>query len=248
MSLFQGSIPREDIRSILDTATVLVEECRVFLEGSTVKIRGTDVGGVALVIINIDKEAFNNAEIGDGDVCWDFSEMTEMIKTADSEADIDLKIQDSNLLIDFLDLHFSLSLIDPDSLKRDQEKPDIDLDAEIVLDSSVLKRGIDAADLVGDHVEFGIDEEKSAFYMKAKGESNEVILKREKQDLVTLTATSVSSTYSVEYLKDICKAIPEDTDVGIHLGDDLPAEISYTVVDGNVTVTYFIAPRLEPDS
>lgn len=248
MTLFKGTIAAEDIRSILNAATVLVEECVVFLNTDEVKIRGTDPGGVALVIIEISEAAFQDVEIESGNVCWDFSEMVDMIKMADTDTSIDLEIQDHELVINFIDLHFTLTLIDPDTIKKDSEKPNINLDAEIVLESSALKRGVNAADLVADHVEFGIDDNDSAFYMEAKGDSNKVVLKRKKKDLVTLTAEPVSSTYSVAYLKDICGAIPDDTEVTISLGEDFPAEISFAMSDSNADVTYFIAPRLQPNS
>lgn len=248
MTLFEGTIIGEDVRSILSAATVLVDECRVFLEDNKIRIRGSDPGGVAIVIIEISEAAFNDAEIGNGNVCWDFSEMSDMISMAGTSTNIELQIENHDLIIDFIDLHFTLNLIDSDILKKDTEKPEIDLDAEVVLNSSAFKRGIQAADLVADHVEFGIDDEDSTFYMEAKGDINEVILKRKKKDLVTLTAESVSSTFSVDYLKDICDAIPDDIEVAITLGEDFPAEISFSIIDGNSDVTYFIAPRLQPDS
>lgn len=247
MTLFKGTIIGENVHSILSAATVLVDECHVFLEDNKVRIRGTDPGGVAIVIIEISEEAFNDAEIGNGNVCWDFSEMSDMIKMADASTDIELQIENHDLILDFIDLHFTLKLINTDTLKKDTEKPEMDLDAEIVLDSSAFKRGIQAADLVADHIEFGIDDNESAFYMEAKGDVNEVILKRKKQDLVTLTTEAVSSTFSVDYLKDICGAIPNDVEVAITLGEDYPAEISYSIIDGNSNVTYFIAPRIQPD-
>lgn len=249
MTTFKGTVSGEDIRSILTAATVLVEECRVFFQEDKVKIRGTDPGGVALVIIEISEDAFDDVTVKEeDDVCWDFSEMTDMIRMADKDTDIDLEIDNNKLIIDFIDLHFTLSLIDPDALKNDTKKPDMDLAAEIILESSVFKRGVNAAGLVAEHVEFGIDDDESAFYMEAKGDVNEVILRRKKRDLVTLSADPASSTYSVHYLNRICAAIPDNTEVEIALGNDLPAEISYKIAGGKATVTYFIAPRLQPNT
>lgn len=247
MTEFKGSIDGEYIKSILDAITVLVEECRVVFEDDNVRIRGTDPADVALVLIEISEEAFDDPTITEGDVCWNFSEMADMVGTVGKENKVNLELGEHNLNLDILDLNFTLSLIDPDSLDRDRTKPDLDLPAEIVLDSSALKRGVKAADLVADHVEFGIDEDESAFYMEAKGDSNEVILTRKKRDLVTLTLESVGSTYSVDYLKKICDALPDDTEVQIRLGDDYPAELSFKLADENATVTYFLSPRIQPD-
>lgn len=248
MTGFEGTINNGEIRSILKSATVLVDECRVFFEDDEMRIRGTDPSGVGLVLIEVSDEAFDDTVFNPGEACFDLNEMMDMIKTVGTGEDVELVLEDRAMSIDTLDLSFTLSLIDPDTLKRDHNKPDLDLPAEVVFDASAFQRGIDAADLVADHVEFGIDEENSAFYMEAKGDVNRVILRKEKQDLVTLTTESVSSTYSIEYLKDICSAFPEDHNVTISLGEDYPVEISFDVIDDKATVTYFISPRLQPNT
>lgn len=248
MSVFKGSIEKNHLNSIIDAATVLVEECRVFFKKDGITVRGTDPAGVGLVVIEIDEAAFDDVTNNGGDVCWDFSEMGEMIDTVGSNEDVTLDIDLSGVDIDILDLDYNLRLIDPEALEKDQEKPDLDLPAEVVFGSSVFKRGVKASDLVANHVEFGIDEDSSAFYMEAKGDTNKVILERKKRDLVTLSTDSVSSTYSIKYLKELSTAIPDDTELKINFGDAFPTEISFDLVDENATVTYFIAPRLKGDS
>lgn len=247
MIFFEGTINNGDIQSILKSATVVVHECRMMFEESTVTIRGTDPAGVGLVLIEISEEAFSDITINSGEACLDISEMTDMIGTVGTGEDVDLKIVDHELNIDTLDLSFTLSQINPDSLEQDHEKPDLELPAEVVLDSSAFQRGIDAADLVADHVEFGISEDDSSFYMEAKGDVNRVILQKKKHDLVTLTTEPVNSTYSIGYLKDICTAIPDDNELSINLGNDYPTEISFNILEDNATVTYFVSPRLQPE-
>lgn len=247
MTVFKGEVKCENLQSVLDAVTVLVEECRVFFEDDSVRIRGTDKANVSMVLVEISESAFDNAEIGSEDTSWNFSKMADMVNTGGKDADVELEVAGSNLLIDILDLSFTLSLIDPDHLDNDQEKPVFDLPAEIVLDSSVFERGVHAADLVSDHVEFGIDEEESAFYMEAKGDVNEVILKKSKRDLSTLTLEGVSSTFSVNSLKEFTKAIPSETQINIEIGNEFPADISFEIMDGDATVTYFISPRIGPD-
>lgn len=247
MTVFEGTINNGDIQSILKSATVLVDVCRVAFEESKVTLRGTDPAGVGLVLIEISEDAFSGTTIEPGQACLDISEMADMVGTASDGEDVNLEVVDSELNINVLDLSFTLSQIHPDSLEQDHEKPDLELPAEVVLDSSAFQRGVGAADLVADHVELGISDENSSFYMEAKGDVNQVILQKKKHDLATLTAEPVSSTLPIEYLKDICSAIPDDKELSINLGDDYPAEISLNIIN-NATVTYFISPRLQPDT
>lgn len=248
MTYLEGTIRNGDLKTVLNAVTVLVEEARVFLENGEVVIRGTDPAGVGIVQITISEAAFENPEIRQASMCLDFTELTEMVDTADADADVHIQVHEHDMEIDILDLDFSLSLIEPESLYNDKAIPDLNLPAEVVVSSSAFKRGIQAGNLVADHIEFGISETDPAFFMRARGDSNEVVMEKKEDDLGALTADSVSSTYSLDYLTDIRGSIPTDTNIGINLGDDHPAKISFDLVDGNATVTYFLAPRLEPDS
>jgi len=247
MTEFDATINREDLRSILNSVTVIVEECRVLLDDDRVRIRGTDPAGVALVVVEVSEDVFSSSEIGDGSVYWDFDEMADMVETGEKAEEVHLKLQETDLDIELVDLSFTLSLLDPESLKRDQEKPELDLEGEVVLDGAPFKRGVEAADLVADHVEFGIDDEESSFYMMAKGDTNEVIMEKKKKDLETMSMDPVSSTYSVEYMKDVCDSIPDDGKINIGIDQDFPTEISFDIVGGDASVTYFISPRIGDD-
>lgn len=248
MTCFEGTIRNEDLKTILNAVTVLVQEARVFLDNGEVLIRGTDPAGVGRVQITISEDAFENPEIRQASMCLDFIELTDMVNTADANADVHIQAHERDMKIDVLDLDFSLTLIDPEALDRDQAIPDLDLPAEVVISSSAFKRGIQAGNLVADHIEFGISETDRAFYLRARGDTNEVVMEKKEEDLGALTPDSVSSAYSLDYLTEIRGAIPTDTNIRINLGDDHPAEMSFDLVDGNATVTYFLAPRLEPDS
>jgi proliferating cell nuclear antigen len=248
MTDLEGTIRNGDLKTILNAVTVLVDEARVFLENDEVIIRGTDPAGVCIVQITISEDALENPEIRQASMCLDFTELTDMVNTADADADVHIQVHEHDMEIDVLDLDFSLTLIDSEALDSDQAIPNLDLPAEVVISSSAFKRGIKAGNLVAEHIEFGINETDPAFYMRAKGDSNEVVMEKREEDLGALTAGSVSSTYSLDYLTEIRGSIPTDTNIGINLGDDHPVEISFDLVDGNATVTYFLAPRLEPDS
>jgi len=247
MTEFNTTVDWQDLRSILNSVTVLVDECRLIADDDVVRIRGTDPAGVGLVEIEIPETAFEDAELGDTNVCLDFAELTDMVSIATDADSVDLELDFPSLEINVLDLSFSLALIDPEKLKKDHQKPDFDLEGEIVINSTAFKRGVDAADLVADEVEFQIDTDDSAFCMRAIGDTNQVVMKRKKQDLFTLTMDEMKSKYSVPYLKDISKAIPEDSEVTLEFAEDFPAEISFDILDGDATVTYFISPRIGAD-
>jgi len=248
MTYLEGTIRNGELKKILNAVTVLIEEARVFLENDEVLIRGTDPAGVGIVQITISEDAFENPEIRQASRCLDFTELTDMVNTADADADVRIQVHEHDIEIDVLDLDFSLTLIDAEALDSDQAIPDLELPAKVVISSSAFKRGIKAGNLVAEHIEFGISETDPAFYMRARGNNNEVVMEKKEEDLGALTTDSVSSTYSLDYLTEICGSIPTDTNIRINLGDDHPTEISFDLVNGNAMATYFLAPRLNPDS
>lgn len=247
MSSFEGTISGENLQSILDVATVFVERCRVFITDDEIRIRGTDPADNCLVVIDVSNEAFESVSFDERDVCWDFTQMADMVNTADRDSKVSLELLDHNIEISVLDLNFTLTLENPDYLKRDREKPELKLDGEVVMESAAFKRGINAANLVANHVEFGIDSNRSLFYMQALGDVNEVIMRRSKRDLQTLTSEEMTSEYSLDYLNPISNAIPKDSEVQLNFDEDYPAEISFKIVDGSAEVTYFVAPKVDPN-
>lgn len=248
MTYFKGTIQNGELKTILNAVTVLVEDARAFFGDNEVVIRGTDPAGVGIVQITVSEDAFENPEINQGSVCLDFTELTDMVDTADADADVRIQVHEHDVGIDVLDLDFSLSLIRPEALDNDQSIPDLDLPAEVVISSSAFKRGIEAGDLVANYIEFGFSGTDPAFYMRARGDSNEVVMEKSEEDLDALTVGSVSSTYSLDYLTEIHGSIPADTNIRIKLGDDHPAKMLFDLVEEDATVTYFLSPRIEPNS
>lgn len=246
MTGFHGSIEGGQLRNILETITVLLDRGQIGFEKDKVTIRGGDASGTALVEIELESRAFSDVSIGERNVYTDFSEMERMVHIGGKEEKVKLQLEEHSIELQIGDITFTLALVDPGTVDRDVSKPDLDLTSEVVLNSDSFEKGIEASQLVADHVAFGVSEEHSAFYMKSKGDVNKVVFTKKKQDLTTITLDEAESTYSVELLSKICKAVPSDEEIHIRFGNDFPAEIGFELADGACSVTYFISPRLGP--
>jgi proliferating cell nuclear antigen len=144
-------------------------------------------------------------------------------------------------------LAYTLALIDPDSIRQEPDIPDLDLSAEIVLEGAQLDRGIKAADMVSDHVRLRVDAADEAFHIEAEGDTDDVDFELDAEDLIALTAGSADSLFSLDYLKDMNKAIPKDAEVTIELGEEFPVKIHYAVAEGQGNITYMLAPRIQSE-
>jgi proliferating cell nuclear antigen len=166
---------------------------------------------------------------------------------ADDLVHLELDEETRKLHIRMDGLSYTLALIDPDSIRQEPDIPDLDLAAEIVVEGAQLGRGITAADMVSDHIRLRVDPDAEAFLVEAQGDTDDVDLELGREDLIALTAGEADSLFSLDYLKDMNKAIPGDAEVTVELGEEFPVKMHYEFAEGLGHVTYMLAPRIQSD-
>jgi len=100
---------------------------------------------------------------------------------------------------------------------------------------------------VSDHISLRVDESEEAFYIEAEGDTDDVDLKLTSEDLIDLRAGAANSLFSLDYLKDMNKAIPKATEVTVDLSEEFPVKLHYEFAEGLGHVTYMLAPRIQSD-
>ena len=63
----------------------------------------------------------------------------------------------------------------------------------------------------------------------------------------SIEAGAADSLFSLDYLKDMNKAIPSDAEVTIELGEEFPVKLHYQIAEGMGNITYMLAPRIQSD-
>jgi len=53
--------------------------------------------------------------------------------------------------------------------------------------------------------------------------------------------------FSLDYLSDIIKPASKSNEISLHLGKDFPIKINFAIANGNGTIGYLLAPRIESD-
>jgi len=99
--------------------------------------------------------------------------------------------------------------------------------------------------MVSDHIELGVDESAEAFYVKAEGDTDDVHLELDADDLIDLIVGPAASLFSLDYLKDMNKAIPADAEVTMVLGEEFPVKLHFDIAEGEGQVTFMLAPRIQ---
>jgi len=247
--MFKAIVSASTLQDALDSVSVLVDECKVRLNEEELAIRAVDPANVGMVDLSLEAAAFESYEADGGVIGVNLARLQDIAGMASSGDLIHLELDEETrkLHIAIDGLSYTLALIDPDSIRQEPDIPDLDLASEIVVEGAQLDRGITAADMVSDHIRLRVDEGDEAFYIEAEGDTDDVDLELEREDLIDLTAGPADSLFSLDYLKDMNKAIPSDAEVVGELGEEFPVKLHYGFGEGLGNVTYMLAPRIQSE-
>ncbi|KPN29669.1 hypothetical protein SY89_00384 [Halolamina pelagica] len=247
--MFKAIVSASTLRDSLDAVSVLVDECKIRLNEEELSIRAVDPANVGMVDLTLEAAAFESYEADGGVIGVNLTRLEEVAGMANADDLIHLELDEETrkLHIEVEGLSYTLALIDPDSIRKEPDIPDLDLPAEITLEGAQLNRGITAADMVSDHIRLRVDETEETFHIEAEGDTDDVDLHLEAADLIALTAGPADSLFSLDYLKDMNKAIASDAEVRVELGEEFPVKLHYEFAEGLGNVTFMLAPRIQSD-
>jgi len=247
--MFNAIVSADTLRTTLDSVSVLVDECKIHLEEEGLEIRAVDPANVGMVDLELSASAFESYETDGGVIGVNLSRLEDIAGMADADQLVHLELDEETrkLHIAIDGLEYTLALIDPDSIRQEPDLPDLDLAAEIVIEGRDIDRAVTAADMVSDHIALGVDEADEHFYVDAEGDTDDVHLELTREDLIDLTAGTAHSLFSLDYLKDMNKAIPKDAEVRMELGEEFPVKMHFDIAEGEGQVTFMLAPRIQSE-
>jgi proliferating cell nuclear antigen len=247
--MFKAIVSADTLGTALDSVSVLVDECKIRLEDEGLAIRAVDPANVGMVDMELSANAFESYETDGGVIGVNLDRLEDIVGMADSGQLVHLELDEETrkLHISLDGLEYTLALIDPDSIRQEPDLPDLDLSAEIIIEGKDIARAVTAADMVSDHIALGVDPDAEEFYVDAEGDTDDVHLELGQEDLIDLTAGEARSLFSLDYLKDMNKAIPKDAEVTMELGEEFPVKLHFGFAEGDGHVTFMLAPRIQSD-
>jgi len=247
--MFKAIVGAETLRGALDSVSVLVDECKINLNEDGLAIRAVDPANVGMVDLTLDVEAFESYETDGGVIGVNLARLEDFVGMADSDQLVQLELDEETrkLHVRIDGLEGTLALIDPESIREEPDIPDLDLPATIVVEGRDIDRAVKAADMVSDHIALGVDADEEVFYVDAAGDTDDVHLELTREDLIDLVAGEARSLFSLDYLKDMNKAIPKDAEVTMELGEEFPVKMHFDIAEGMGHVTFMLAPRIQCD-
>lgn len=245
--MFDAQITASTFATVVDTAEVLVDECKITLDSEGLQIRAVDPANVGMVDIQVDQSAFTNYECDNEVLGVDLSRLSDFIGVAESDDLVNFELVEDTGKLQIRTAGFkgNMALIDPGSIRDEPTIPDLDFPAEVVLTGRDLSRAVEAATMVSDHITIGVDEEDATMYFLADGDTDSVDFRLSEEDVASFNAGPAESIYSLDYLSDVVKSIPSQSEVTTKIGSDIPILFSVVLGDSDIAVTYVLAPRVQ---
>lgn len=245
--MFKARINADVLKDAVDAATALVDEGRLHISAEGVSLKAVDPANVAMVSMSLGTDAFESFEGTDGEIGLDLIKLSDILGMADKKdiVDIELDEETHKLKLYFGGLSYTMSLLDPGSIRKEPRVPQLDLPAEIKMEGREFQRAVRAAEKISDHMALGVTEEM--FYVEAEGDTDKVRLDLSKDELIGLKPGTARSLFSLDYLGSMAKVIGKADAVTIDLGVDYPMKMGFKISEGKGEINYLLAPRIESD-
>jgi len=183
----------------------------------------------------------------------DLNKLADLLKMAEKEDSVELVIENNKMNLQIKEgegreLRYSVLLLDAEVIKKENDPPQLDPPAQVIITGSEFNRACKAAEKVSKYISLGVEEDSEGgnlFYMEAKGDADSVRLEINRDYLIGMKAETVRSLFSLEYLDQINKAYSKNSEITLDLGNDYPLRLTFEIADGFGECVYYLAPRIE---
>ena len=235
------------LREYVDAVLAVVDEARLKIGEEAWKVRAVDPANVALVDLELKRDAFDEynteGEAGDEKVVGvPFDKLREVLRFA--VGDVSLDIGDDKIALQSSAYAYTLSLLDPSSLRAEPKIPELEFSTRVVVDADDFKRVLKAAEKISDMVAIGVQNE--SFFVEAEGDMETMRYSLHKDELMHLSGSDCRSLFSLEYLAAMAKGFASDT-LTLYISTDHPLKMEFEIADDNGKVVYMLAPRIEAE-
>jgi proliferating cell nuclear antigen len=244
--MFKAVINAETLRDAIEAVFSLVDEVKFAVLETGLERKAADPANVAMVSLKVGSSAFEYFKATPSEIGVDLVRLSNVLSMADKGENVQLELDEEShkLKIGVGSLSYTLSLIDPTAMRKEPNIPELDLPAHVTLPGGELQRAVKAAEKVSDHVIFGVSDE--GFYMDAKGDIDSLGLKIPSTELLGMKPGEARSLFSLDYLKNMSKAIGKSNEVTLELGIDYPLKVNFKL-GPFLEVSYLLAPRIEQE-
>ncbi len=245
--MFKAVIGAEKLKDSIESVSTLVDEAKFRLTPEGISVKAVDPANVAMVSFELTKDAFDSFEATEGELGIDLTKLNGIMEMADKGDNIELELDENahKLIVRMRGLSYTMSLLDPSSIRKEPKVPALDLPARIVIKGEDMRRAIKAAEKVSDYMSIGV--KGDVFFMEAEGDTDKVLVELARDQLIDIQPAEAKSLFSLDYLSDMSKIVGKANEVTIDLGKDYPLKLRLKIAEGHGEVSYMLAPRVESE-
>ena len=254
--MFKARIDANTLREYLELATAVIDDGILKITENGIKLKAVDPSNVAMVSLELSSDAFSefqlNAEestepeeeIMEKQVGLDFEKLLSIFAIGGGD-EIELKLDNEKqkLLAKMGNLDYSISLLDLASLRKEPRVPELDYEAQVVIETGEFRRTLRAMERISDYVMLGVTEDM--FYMETYGETDKLRMELLKEQLISFKPKNAKTLFSTEYIVAMSKGMSHAKNVTLNLGKDYPLQMDAEIAEGKGKVSYLLAPRIE---
>jgi proliferating cell nuclear antigen len=238
-------IDAETLKQTIEVGDSVADESVLRFGHHGLKICLVDSANVYMADIHLEDSAFE--AVGDGmfPAGQIHSGLLDFLGKADSDQLVSLAFdaETRRLAVEFGPYERDYALIDPDSIRREPDIPDLDHPNVFHIDAKTLKEVVDVSELVSDHVNIEGHPNDECIRIVAEGDTDTNTATLDEELGFADVQEEVSSFISLSYLSDAVGVIPKSSTVEVSFGDDHPVRLEWTFSDGHAE--QLIAPRIQ---
>jgi len=247
-SVVSGIISASALQQYVDVFTPIVDEGRVHFGDDGIYTSVVDPANIGMQEAELSLDAFEAYDSpGSATIGVSFNRLDEVLDVADSGALVHfgINMETRKLELRFDGVEQDVAMIDPDAIRAEQDKSEIDLPNMVAIGADQLDRAIDVAELNSDHIEIEGTEDGGVSF-NADGDVDSGRVRYDAEDLSFAEVSDPgASLFSLEYVTELFDPVPKGGEVEIWFGDEFPMRWYWENDAGTLEVESMLAPRIQ---
>ena len=249
--MFRARIDAALLRECVEAILAVVDEARLKIGEEAWKVRAVDPANVALVDLELKRDAFGEFSLGpekeQGEerefvVGVPFDKLREVLRWCGDE--VALSIEEDKMTVESSAYTFTLNLLSADAVRKEPKIPSLNFSTKVAMDAAEFNKVLKAAEKISDQIAIGV--QNNTFFVEVEGDMETMKFSLHKDELMHLSGSDCRSLFSLEYLAAMAKGISSET-LTLFIGTDYPLKMEFEIAEGFGKVIYLLAPRIEAE-
>lgn len=238
-------IEQKKLASFCETLAALVPECRLTINQDGWNTGATDTANVAMVMANLPKASFTEFQCTEKtEIGIDVQKWTAMLKImSDPKSTIEITVDGSRINVSDGRYTYTLAMLDVNTVRKRPTPPNLSLPASIVTGAKEFNEALKAMAVIADKVRLTAD--KDGITLHADGDSDHLDKPLAMLDGSKAPDQKISSLFSLDYLRDIGKAVKAADSLTLLMGHDHPIRFDFELE--GIECSYLVAPRIDAE-